>query len=85
MGPRPWSRVCGWSDPHWHQRDHAYFAPQIFSDAGFTFCNCCHRRDEIIVGVVNVLATFVAIRYIDRSLVVARCSLSGSTIMVASG
>ena len=60
-----------------------YFAPQIFSDAGFTSATAAIVA-TIIVGVVNVLATFVAIRYIDRfgrrPLLIV-----GLTIMVASG
>ena len=60
-----------------------YFAPQIFSDAGFTSATAA-IVSTIIVGVVNVLATFVAIRYIDRfgrrPLLIV-----GLTIMVASG
>lgn len=60
-----------------------YFAPQIFADAGFTSATSAIIA-TIIVGSVNVAATFVAIRYIDRfgrrPLLIV-----GLTVMVASG
>lgn len=42
-----------------------YFSPTVFKDAGFSSFNQ-QMWCTVAVGVINVLTTFIAIRYVDR-------------------